>query len=264
MASMECESYYPDLKSTALRRRGLVGLTTSRESDVPLTYLRAGSVASWGRRPPAFDAQRLRAHVAAGGGLLSLVASNCAALTPRQPLFAELRRLLGGRAESLGRCGRTAPWPSCAGGRPCSKHGALRLYPFYFAAENSAVTDYFTEKAFDALEAGVVPIYFGAPNGHEFLPPGSAIFVDAQLAARNLSGAAHVIAAQLLALAADPHRYAELLAWRRRPLDTAYAQRWAPFVGTKMHCRLCRYAYVRRHAAGNVSWDATEQFMYLV
>lgn len=44
----------------------------------------------------------------------------------------------------------------------------------------TAGTDYVTEKLWDCLEAGAVPIYLGAPNILDHLPFGrrSAIFID--------------------------------------------------------------------------------------
>lgn len=259
LSSMESTGYYAGLEPSELKALGVISMTTSRRSDVPVTYLRKRSIASWGARPAIWTAQRLAA-LDARAPLISMVASNCGAKTGRAHFFAALRDALGGRADSLGRCGRTAPWPACADGKPCSKHGALRRYPFYFAAENSEVDDYVTEKVYDALEAGVVPVYMGAPNAAEFLPPGSALFVPAQA---NASAAAE-LARALLALAASPARYAELVRWRSRPLDADYARRWAPYVGAKAECRLCRFMYARRHAAaGNVSWSAAEQQLVL-
>jgi len=37
-------------------------------------------------------------------------------------------------------------------------------YKFCIAIENSLAMDYVTEKVYDALAAGCVPIYYGAPN----------------------------------------------------------------------------------------------------
>ena len=51
----------------------------------------------------------------------------------------------------------------------------LRRYPFYLAFENSDETDYVSEKVFHALEAGVLPVYAGAPNVADFVPPNSVI-----------------------------------------------------------------------------------------
>ena len=53
---------------------------------------------------------------------------------------------------------------------------------FTAAFEDSMAVDYVTEKVYDALHAGSVPLYLGAPNILEFVPPNSVInvldFVD--------------------------------------------------------------------------------------
>ena len=45
-----------------------------------------------------------------------------------------------------------------------------RQYKFVIAFENSRANDYVTEKFYDPLLAGAVPIYLGAPNIETFAP----------------------------------------------------------------------------------------------
>jgi hypothetical protein len=54
--------------------------------------------------------------------------------------------------------------------RVLQKKNVIRPYKFTFSFENSETEDYVTEKLFEALEAGSVPVYFGAPNVDAFLP----------------------------------------------------------------------------------------------
>lgn len=51
-----------------------------------------------------------------------------------------------------------------------SKMALYGHYKFVIAFENSCVEDYVTEKFFDPLLVGAVPIYFGAPNIDELVP----------------------------------------------------------------------------------------------
>lgn len=56
-----------------------------------------------------------------------------------------------------------------------SKIALYRQYKFVLAFENSILDDYVTEKLYDPLIAGVVPIYFGAPNITDYLPDASCL-----------------------------------------------------------------------------------------
>ena len=51
----------------------------------------------------------------------------------------------------------------------------LCRYKYCIAIENSIAQDYVTEKVYDALAAGCVPIYLGAPNIADFVPSRDAI-----------------------------------------------------------------------------------------
>lgn len=51
-----------------------------------------------------------------------------------------------------------------------SKIALYAQYKFIIAFENSVLEDYVTEKLYDPLYAGTVPIYLGAPNVEDYLP----------------------------------------------------------------------------------------------
>jgi len=61
-------------------------------------------------------------------------------------------------------------------GTVLSKHDVLRQYKFAVCYENAVFPGYVTEKIFDALFAGCIPIYLGAPDVTDLLPP--EIFID--------------------------------------------------------------------------------------
>jgi hypothetical protein len=73
---------------------------------------------------------------------------------------------------------RWAPGTPGWRGRVDSKIKAHTRYRFGFAFENSAEPDYVTEKIFDCLVGGAVPVYRGAPNITDYVP--SDAFVDAR------------------------------------------------------------------------------------
>ena len=45
----------------------------------------------------------------------------------------------------------------------------LRKYRFSFCLENSITNGYISEKIFDCLYAGVIPLYLGAPNINNYV-----------------------------------------------------------------------------------------------
>jgi glycoprotein 3-alpha-L-fucosyltransferase len=55
-------------------------------------------------------------------------------------------------------------------GTGVDKVEALQEYKFSLAFENSNVEDYVTEKFFQSLVAGAVPVVVGAPNIQDFAP----------------------------------------------------------------------------------------------
>lgn len=62
---------------------------------------------------------------------------------------------------------------------PCDdKHELLSHYKFTIAYENTAYSGYVTEKVIDAMVAGSVPVYMGAPDIVEQLP--AEAFIDAR------------------------------------------------------------------------------------
>ena len=56
------------------------------------------------------------------------------------------------------------------------KHSLLSTYKFTLAMENFEFPGYVTEKIFDALVAGSIPLYRGAPDVEDFVP--TSAFVD--------------------------------------------------------------------------------------
>jgi hypothetical protein len=62
------------------------------------------------------------------------------------------------------------PWPSY-GGKVDSKLSTLSNYKFSICFENARdIPGYITEKIFDSMAAGCVPVYWGAPNIADYVP----------------------------------------------------------------------------------------------
>lgn len=113
---------------------------------------------------------------------------------------------------------------------PQTKIETIARHKFCFAMENAIEADYVTEKIYDALLAGTVPIYLGAPNVDEFVPPNSYIDASAFASAREL-------AAYLQHLIETPQEYEAYFAWRSKPLPDSLVKRMR-MLETPARCRL--------------------------
>ncbi|NUS21545.1 MAG: alpha-1,3-fucosyltransferase [Mesorhizobium sp.] len=125
-----------------------------------------------------------------------------------------------------------------------TKLETIGRYHFCLALENSIAPNYVTEKMFDPLAAGTVPVYLGAPNAAAFVPDNS--FIDAA----SFSTPAE-LAAYLRHLIETPQAYAAYLAWRSSPLPEKLAARVASLDAPPL-CRLARLVTQRltQHGPG--------------
>nr|7YRO_A Chain A, Fucosyltransferase [Mangifera indica]7YRO_B Chain B, Fucosyltransferase [Mangifera indica]7YRO_C Chain C, Fucosyltransferase [Mangifera indica]7YRO_D Chain D, Fucosyltransferase [Mangifera indica]7YRO_E Chain E, Fucosyltransferase [Mangifera indica]7YRO_F Chain F, Fucosyltransferase [Mangifera indica]7YRO_G Chain G, Fucosyltransferase [Mangifera indica]7YRO_H Chain H, Fucosyltransferase [Mangifera indica]BBA65764.1 alpha-1,3/alpha-1,4-fucosyltransferase [Mangifera indica] len=110
-------------------------------------------------------------------------------------------------------------------------HCAMSHYKFVLAIENTVTESYVTEKLFYALDSVSVPIYFGAPNVWDFVPPHSII--DG-----TKFKSLEALASYVKDLANDPVAYAEYHAWRRCGVLGNYGKTRAVSLDT-LPCRLC-------------------------
>ncbi len=90
----------------------------------------------------------------------------------------------------------------------------LKNYRYTLAFENSLTTDYVTEKFYQPLLTGTIPIYLGAPNIEEFAP-GDDCFINAHDFASPAELAEFV-------RHADPAQFHH---WRQRDLRPGFAKR---------------------------------------
>jgi hypothetical protein len=113
--------------------------------------------------------------------------------------------------DSYGAIFKTRQLPVADNGRQ-TKLDTIARYKFCLAMENSIAPDYVTEKVYDGLLVGTVPIYLGAPNIDDFLPGERSI-----IKVTDFSGPAE-LARYVKALAEDEDAYCEYFAWREKPL----------------------------------------------
>lgn len=101
-------------------------------------------------------------------------------------------------------------------GECASKYAVLSEYQFCLCFENMVMKSYITEKIFDCLYAGTIPLYWGAPDIAELIPPET--FIDVRQFASWDALWAHIQAlspSQIQAMRAAGKAYLESPAFLR-------------------------------------------------
>ncbi|KYR00806.1 glycosyltransferase [Tieghemostelium lacteum] len=105
-------------------------------------------------------------------------ASNCKSFTGRDQIVTELMKYID--IDSIGKCVHNKNITVNRAGMTTQQNGDVKLqilktYKFALAIENSECDDYVTEKLWEPLSVGTIPIYLGAKNVKRFLPHPDAI-----------------------------------------------------------------------------------------
>lgn len=114
------------------------------------------------------------------------------------------------------------------------KRAITSLYKFGLAFENTRDQDYVTEKLFEVLQAGSVPIYMGAPNWRDFFP-----FPDAVIDASEFDSPED-LAAFVSSIAANDTHYQQYHSWKQQPFPASVADLEATSFKWNL-CRVCRW-----------------------
>ncbi|ONH91606.1 hypothetical protein PRUPE_8G126200 [Prunus persica] len=160
LRSMESAQYYAENNLAYARRRGYnIIMTTSLSSDVPVGYF------SWAEYNIMAPVQP-KTETALAAAFIS----NCGARNFRLQALEALESAKI-KIDSYGGCHRNRDGK-------VDKVETLKRYKFSLAFENSNEEDYVTEKYFQSLVAGSIPVVVGAPNIEDFAPaPGAVLHI---------------------------------------------------------------------------------------
>ncbi|KAH9695518.1 glycoprotein 3-alpha-L-fucosyltransferase A [Citrus sinensis] len=216
LRSMESSQYYAENNIAQARRRGYtIVMTTSLSSDVPVGYF------SWAEYDIMAPVQPKTESALAAAFI-----SNCGARNFRLQALEALEKE-NVKIDSYGGCHRNRD------GR-VEKVETLKRYKFSLAFENSNEEDYVTEKFFQALVAGSVPVVVGAPNIQDFAPsPKSILHIREREDVKS-------VAKTMKYLAENPEAYNQSLSWKYEgPSDSFKAL--VDMAAVHSSCRLCIY-----------------------
>lgn len=218
--SMECEEHYPLMRNIRFMRHFDVTMTYRLTSDVPVTYIVPDVMVEAFHTPPRPKHEP---------SLVASFISSRADRSGRQAYLKELARHVA--IDSYGTLMRNRMLRDDRG--VSSKLATIAHYHFTIAFENACSEDYVTEKFFEPLQMGSVPIYLGAPN-IEVFAPGDHCFINAE----EFPDPAK-LAEYLKYLAANEAIYNSYFTWRQESFRSGFMKLLALEAEPWLH-RLCR------------------------
>jgi hypothetical protein len=206
--SMECEVNYPRLRHPTFMSKFDLTMTYRLDADVVAAYTAFyGDTANFMRRLRIGPSSKSAENPA------TMFISSGVNRSGRLEYATELMRYLN--IHSYGQVLNNRPIPPPDRGRP-TKLEIIAGYKFNLAFENAIGQDYVTEKFFDPLVTGTVPVYMGAPNIESFAPGDKCFINTADF------GNPRELAEYLLHLHHDNAAYMEYFAWKARPFRPAF------------------------------------------
>jgi len=200
--SFESDGFYPRLRDPKYMRQFDLTMTYRWDSDVPVAYFGPDT------RDELLRAPALKT---ASAPVVAFV-SNRFDLSGRFKYLKELMQCLP--VDSYGLTLRNKKLPEDK--RRETKLETVAAYKFTVAFENSISQDYVTEKFFDPLIAGSVPVYLGAPNIDDFAPGENCFINVAQFKGPR------ELAEYLIFAAGNQSEYDSYLAWKAKPLRQSF------------------------------------------
>lgn len=201
--SMECEVHYEWQYEPRILDLFELTATYKMDSDIPVTYLY-----------PYYD-ELLKSEPAPKSEFINAFISSSFDRSKRVKYLQELIKYID--VHSYGKVLNNKQLPHDKG--VGTKREIISNYKFSLAFENAIATDYVTEKFFEPLMAGSVPVYLGAPNIEDFAP-GDKSYINV-----NSFSSVKSLADYLLELNNDNEKYKEYFKWKSLPLKDSFTMK---------------------------------------
>ena len=120
----------------------------------------------------------------------------------------------------------------CSKAKPHQKRCITSKYAFFLSYENSIAADYVTEKVYEPLLVGTVPVYVGAPNVENHLPTSHCIIKHTDFPDYK------TLAHYLKCVIKTPAIYHHYTAWRERELFSYWKPRFEDATQEPL-CKTC-------------------------
>ncbi|KAI8839514.1 hypothetical protein BJ741DRAFT_599539 [Chytriomyces cf. hyalinus JEL632] len=227
VSSAESDVNHPQLKDPAYMGLFNYKMTYRHNSDVPIYYkpfdIRLETVA-----PPGFKER---------SASVSFVHSKCNSVNGREDLVSSLMKA-NVPIEAAGTCLNNVAQTS----RPNKTHEFL-THRVCSCIENSNTVDYVTEKVWDGLQNGCVPVYYGAPNAvSDFLPSSDSVIMVDKYDSKGLVD-------EINRVLTDEAVFNRYMAWRSRPLDQLSPgyRKLLSLSEVDERCRMCQFLHEKRN-----------------
>lgn len=211
--SMESAVNYPFLREKKAMDLFDISMTYQLDSDIPTIYPNRKHYSDFTTLPMSLDIKNKQLP------RVLYAASN--PVPYRDEYIKELMTHIS--VDSVGSCLHNKDIPGFASGRNTWRGDGfsallelMSRYKFYLAFENSRTKDYVTERVFQALSVGTVPVYCGAENVLEFMPDDKA-FIDVN----DFDDPAE-LAAYLQYLDDNDDEYEKHIAWKKTGYSPAF------------------------------------------
>lgn len=171
--------YYPE-QLKQLKDLFNLTVTFQRDSDVVIPY---GGY--WKHSPGslAYRAKMKLDYLTGKNKKVAWVVSNCKTSSKREDYVEELQKYIA--VDIYGKCGNLSTHTKSANG---FRDEIAKQYKFYIAFENSDCDDYISEKFWNSLHIGIIPIVRGQrAKFKQLTPPNSFIHTDSFITPKNLA-----------------------------------------------------------------------------
>ena len=227
--TQEGPAHYPRLHNSVAQDADGLATAVPDEADVPVPYF-------------SLEVHRIQRENVSLGSVIkgaTFVARNCNSKNDRETAVKALQSHI--RVDSISHCLHNAHWPV---DDKRDKDSALRKYAMTLAFENQNSWSHVTEKVWQALAAGVLPVYFGAPDIAHYVPEGSVVIAN-EFHSWNMLGQ------YLKQVLGNETLFSEYHKWRYQPLSGAFLDMHA-YTLTSDDCRACKLLYSRVH---KLTWN---------
>ncbi|MBB6131824.1 glycosyltransferase family 10 domain-containing protein [Mucilaginibacter lappiensis] len=207
--SLECEVHYLDFQKPEIRNLFDFTATYKCDADIPLPYISGCKDIDWRRKP------------AKKTGFVNAFFSSKWDKSGRYNYLKEIMSRLN--IDSFGEISNNQSRqndPYLNNGLDFNslrfKEEVISRYKFTLSFENAIATDYVTEKFFQPLIYGSIPIYLGAPNVDAFAP-GDKCFINV-----NSFSSVNELAEYLILLDNRDDLYNEYFKWKTLPFRASF------------------------------------------